>query len=77
MNAQQLALLQIMDMHGDAGASQGYTDSGYGVIEHCCNLCGTFGEYGEEWPCATYEVAEKALTAPPVEPSTNQERNMQ
>lgn len=41
----------LRELHEDAGPSQGYTESGYGEIEHCCGTCGTHGEYGEEWPC--------------------------
>jgi len=57
------ALKAIMELHQDRGASQGYTDSGYGVLDHCCGECGTFGEYGEEWPCATYRIAENAVNS--------------
>ena len=56
------ALLKIMELHADAGASQGYTNTGYGVLEHTCAVCGTYGEYGEEWPCKTYKIAAKALS---------------
>ena len=55
------ALQEIMMLHADAGASQGYTGTGYGVLDHTCAVCGTHGEYGEEWPCKTWELAAKGL----------------
>jgi hypothetical protein len=51
LRAQRDAVLAI---HADQGESQGYLpDGGYGYIAHCCGTCGSFGEYGEPWPCAT------------------------
>src|SRR6185312_137495 len=40
------ALRAVLEIHADAGASQGYTESGYGDIEHVCAACGSPGEYG-------------------------------
>jgi hypothetical protein len=58
------AIRAVLALHADAGESQGYTQSalgGYGYIDHCCGECGTFGEYGEPWPCATVRVIRTAL----------------
>lgn len=46
-------ITEAAKLHRKGGASQGYTADGYGYIEHCCETCGTFGEYGEPWPCKT------------------------
>lgn len=45
----------IVALHADDGESQVYGDfpGGYGTYEHCCDTCGTFGEYGVPWPCPT------------------------
>jgi len=43
----------VLTLHRDNGASQGDTDTGYGVLDHACATCGSFGEYGEEFPCGT------------------------
>ena len=56
------AVEAIRALHYDAGASQGYGKDGYGVIDHCCNECGTFGEYGVEWPCPTIRALDAALS---------------
>lgn len=58
--AEVAAKRAILDLHTDGGGSQGYTDDGYGVIDHCCETCGSFGEYGHPWPCKTL----RALAAP-------------
>lgn len=52
----------ILELHSNAGRSQGHDkETGkYGWIENCCKTCGTFGEYGEPWPCETYNLAVKA-----------------
>lgn len=51
---------KIKELHKDGGRSQGYLQDGsYGEIEHACNVCGTFGEYGEPWPCPTYTLADR------------------
>ena len=49
------ALRGVLDLHCDAGPSQGYfsDDLGYGWADHCCATCGSLGEYGVEWPCPT------------------------
>ena len=49
-------LAQVIELHRDAGPSQGYIGDGYGWIDHACSECGSFGEYGEPWPCATYRA---------------------
>lgn len=57
----EAALERVKALHHDAGESQGYTPDvrgGYGMIPHCCASCGTFGEYGEQWPCATIQAIE-------------------
>lgn len=43
----------IEALHRDAGPSQGYFGSDYVERDHCCGTCGSHGEYGVEWPCAT------------------------
>lgn len=53
-------LRRILDLHQDGGTSQGYTDTGYVDIEHCCTTCGTFGEYGIPWPCPTVQAIRDA-----------------
>lgn len=50
----QARIDQVREIHKDAGPSQGYTATGYGVIEHCCGACGSHGEYGQPWPCPTF-----------------------
>ena len=48
------ALEAVLEVHQDGGESQGYLDDGsYGDIPHCCTECGSLGEYGVPWPCAT------------------------
>lgn len=48
------ALRAVLEVHQDGGESQGYLDDGhYGDIPHCCTECGSLGEYGVPWPCAT------------------------
>lgn len=48
------ALEGVLAIHRDGGESQGYLDNGhYGVIDHCCTECGSYGEYGTPWPCPT------------------------
>ena len=47
------ALRAVLEVHRDGGESQGYTKDGYGDIAHCCITCGSFGEYGEPYPCET------------------------
>ena len=48
------ALEAVLKVHRDGGESQGYLDNGhYGVIDHCCTECGSYGEYGTPWPCPT------------------------
>lgn len=47
------AMRAIVGEHADGGYSQGYTDTGYGGYEHACTCCGSHGEYGVPWPCAT------------------------
>ena len=53
----------IRDAHYNAGKSQGYFNHGYDSYKYCCAECGSFGEYGVEWPCETYQQAVKALLA--------------
>ena len=57
------ALRAVLDLHRDAGPSQGYFhgDIGYGERDHCCGTCGRFGEYGVEWPCPTVRAIKTAL----------------
>ena len=51
------ALRAVLEVHQDGGESQGYLDDGsYGDIPHCCTECGSLGEYGVPWPCATVET---------------------
>lgn len=47
------ALKAVESVHFDAGGSQGYFDDGYSWRDHCCNECGSLGEYGIEYPCPT------------------------
>ena len=48
------ALRAVLEIHQDGGESQGYLDDGsYGDMPHCCTECGSLGEYGVPWPCAT------------------------
>ena len=48
------ALRAVLEIHQDGGESQGYTDTGtYDFMPHCCTECGSLGEYGVPWPCAT------------------------
>lgn len=47
------ALRAVEAVHFDAGGSQGYFDDGYSWRGHCCNECGSLGEYGIEYPCPT------------------------
>jgi hypothetical protein len=54
------ARLRIVDLHRDGGQSQGFFDAGYETIDHACWTCGSHGEYGVQWPCATV----KALALP-------------
>ena len=44
---------RIVEGHRDGGESQGYLPDRYGDMDHACTTCGTFGEYGEPWPCST------------------------
>ena len=47
----------IVELHQDAGESQGYAENAdYGYIPNCCGTCGTFGEYGEPFPCDTFRT---------------------
>ena len=58
------ALRAVLDLHYDAGPSQGYDfgpDGGYGWVDHCCATCGAHGEYGVEWPCPTVQAIADAL----------------
>ena len=56
------ALEAVLKLHRDGGESQGYLDNGhYGVIDHCCTECGSFGEYGTTWPCPTVKAITDAL----------------
>lgn len=52
------AINKVRELHTDGGGSQGYFagDRDYGWRDHCCKTCGSFGEYGVEWPCETYEA---------------------
>lgn len=54
-------LVEIQKLHSDGGASQGYTENGYGYYEHTCETCGTFGEYGVAWPCETRKLVDQLL----------------
>jgi uncharacterized protein DUF6221 len=51
---------RLLELHRDKGDSPGYTESGYGYIDHCCATCGVFGEYGVPWPCATIKIRAQA-----------------
>lgn len=53
------SLQEVLDLHRDGGPSQGYGNDGYGYLEHACAECGTFGEYGVEWPCETYRLVQQ------------------
>jgi hypothetical protein len=55
----------ILAIHADGGRSQGYTETGYGYIDHCCKTCGAFGEYGHPWPCETVRALGSAFTTRP------------
>ena len=55
------AARKILALHHDAGAGQGYLGvGGYGWVEHCCNVCGAFGEYSVPWPCDTVRLLAEA-----------------
>ena len=43
----------VLAEHEDLGGSPGYfdDDDGYGWRDDCCAQCGSFGDYGVEWPC--------------------------
>lgn len=53
---------KVRELHQDGGGSQGFFpgDRGYGVRDHCCTECGSFGEYGVEWPCWTVRTLDQA-----------------
>lgn len=56
------ALEAVLKVHRDGGESQGYLDNGhYGVIDHCCTECGSYGEYGTPWPCPTVQAITTTL----------------
>ena len=56
------ALEAVLELHKDGGESQGYLDDGsYGDIPHCCTECGSLGEYGVPWPCATVTAIHQHL----------------
>ena len=56
------ALEAVLELHKDGGESQGYLDDGsYGDIPHCCTECGSLGEYGVPWPCATVTAIRQHL----------------
>ena len=62
------ALRAVLDLHRDAGPSQGYGANfkgGYGEYAHCCGTCGAHGEYGVEWPCPTVQALADALGVEP------------
>ena len=62
------ALRAVLDLHRDAGPSQGYGANfkgGYGEYAHCCGTCGAHGEYGVEWPCPTVQTIADALGVEP------------
>lgn len=59
------ALRAVLELHVSDGESQGYTPDGYRVIPSACSQCGTPGEYGVPWPCATVRAIESALTPRP------------
>ena len=56
------ALRAVLEVHQDGGESQGYTDTGtYDFMPHCCTECGSLGEYGVPWPCATVTAIRQHL----------------
>ena len=56
------ALRAVLEVHQDGGESQGYLDDGsYGDMPHCCTECGSLGEYGVPWPCATVTAIRQHL----------------
>ena len=56
------ALRAVLEIHQDGGESQGYLDDGhYGDIPHCCTECGSLGECGVPWPCATVTAIRQHL----------------
>ncbi|WIY84312.1 hypothetical protein [Propionimicrobium sp. PCR01-08-3] len=59
------ALRAVLELHVSDGESQGYTPDGYRVIPSACSQCGTPGEYGIPWPCATVRAIESALAPRP------------
>ena len=68
------AVRDVLALHTDGGQSQGYTHDapgGYGYIDHCCTECGSFGEFGEPWPCPTVRAlaAHLDLTDPEGDPT--------
>lgn len=58
-------LRAVLELHVSDGESQGYTPDGYRVIPSACSQCGTLGEYGIPWPCATVRAIESALAPRP------------
>lgn len=56
---------RLLAIHADGGRSQGYTATGYGYIDHCCETCGAFGEYGHPWPCDTVRALASAYRHAP------------
>ena len=74
VDALTAAVRDVLALHTDGGQSQGYTDDapgGYGYIDHCCTECGSFGEFGEPWPCPTVRAlaAHLDLTDPEGDPT--------
>lgn len=61
------ALRAVLAIHQDGGPSQGYTRDGYRTIDHCCTECGSFGEYGEPWPCPTVRAVTAHIDTTPKE----------
>ena len=55
------ALRAVLELHKDGGESPGYTENDYEDIAHCCTTCGSFGEYGEPYPCDTVRAITEAL----------------
>ena len=56
------ALRAVLEIHQDGGESQGYLDDGsYGDLPNCCTECGSLGEYGVPWPCATVTAIRRHL----------------
>jgi hypothetical protein len=47
---------RIVALHGDGGHTVGWTKDVYGGVDHACLECGTFDEYGVEWPCTTLRI---------------------